>query len=116
MKTLATVLMVSATMLAGVAQADMNQGYPPEINTQSTTTRAQVVAELRAAQAADQVDFGDDAAYPSIVMTKSAESTKSRAEVRAELRAAEAAGQVDFGDDAAYPNLAAVKGTELKAG
>lgn len=95
MKTLATVLMISASMLAGAAHAELGGIYPPEADTSSHVTRAQVVADLHAAQAKGQVVLGEDVTYPDFAVTK---STKSRAQVRAELEKAIDAGQLVIGD------------------
>ncbi|MBV6272282.1 DUF4148 domain-containing protein [Alcaligenaceae bacterium CGII-47] len=88
MKTLATVLMVSATVLTGAAQAELVQADSPEFNTHANTqvqmTRAQVVAELHAAQAAGLVRSGQDVTYPHI---------RAQQRFQAQQRATTVAGQ-----------------------
>lgn len=68
MKILTTALMVSTMALAGAAQAELVQADSPEFNTQTQVqvTRAQVVAELHAAQAAGLVRSGQDVTYPHV--------------------------------------------------
>lgn len=68
MKILTTTLMVSALALAGAAQAELVQADSPEFNTQTQVqnTRAQVIAELHAAQAAGLVRSGQDVTYPHV--------------------------------------------------
>lgn len=68
MKILATALMVSATMLAGAAQADSLPDYPSDNNAQveQQVTRAQVVAELHAAETAGLVTNDQDPSYPHV--------------------------------------------------
>jgi hypothetical protein len=112
--------MISATLIAGAAQAaNLNdapktraqvvaelqqaraQGllstgeldYPPAIEQASTTTRAQVQAELAAAEAAGRINSGEFANYPVAVAT-SAPSAVTRAEVEAEYTKLASAGQL----------------------
>lgn len=68
MKILTTALMLSAMALVGTAQAERVQANSPEFNTQTQDqeTRAQVVAELHAAQAAGLVRSGQDVTYPHV--------------------------------------------------
>ena len=72
MKTLASLLLISATFAGTAAYAQEPSGeldYPPAISQTSSLTRAQVVAELQAAKAAGQVTFGeiDEPAVPVAV-------------------------------------------------
>ncbi|OWT58184.1 hypothetical protein CEY11_14360 [Candidimonas nitroreducens] len=92
MKALASALMISATLIAGAAQAASVNDAPK--------TRAQVQAELVAAQAAGQIQTGEFADYPVAVQQA---STTNRAQVQSELAAAEAAGQIESGEFADYP-------------
>src|SRR3546814_4216338 len=93
MKTLASLLLISATVAGTAAYAQDNQTH--------SLTRAQVAAELQAAKAAGQVSFGD-LDYPPVVNQA---SSLTRAQVVAELQAAKAAGQVVYGEteEAAIP-------------
>jgi len=104
MKTLATVLLLSGSMLAGGAvQADEAFNYPADISVQSTQpslSRAQVLDQLHAAEAAGQVVIGHQSDYPTAVMSRSSET---RAEVKADLAAARDAGQVVGGHVPFYP-------------
>src|SRR3546814_13334190 len=84
MKTLASALMISLSVLAGVAQA----ADAP------TKTRAQVVAELQAAQSQGLISSGE-LDYP---LAAAPTSNVSRADVQAELAAAQAAGTISQGE------------------
>lgn len=95
MKALASALMISATLIAGAAQAASVNDAPK--------TRAQVVAELQQARAQGLLSTGELDYPPAIVQT----STKTRAQVQSELAAAEAAGQINNGEDLSYPAIAA---------
>ncbi|MGP1666684.1 MAG: DUF4148 domain-containing protein [Rhodanobacter sp.] len=100
MKTLATVLMISASVLVGAAQAAEPEVYPAEVGTPSSLTRAQVVSQLHAAQVAGLITEGQQPSYPVLA----AHQAKTRAEVQAELAAAVNAGQVVVGQDPFYPH------------
>lgn len=96
MKALASALMISATLIAGAAQAASLNDAPK--------TRAQVVAELQQARAQGLLSSGELDYPPAVEQT----STVSRAQVQAQLAAAEAAGQIESGEYADYPaNVAA---------
>ena len=85
MKALATALMVSASMLlAGAVQAEDAQPYPPEVDTSSSLTRAQVLAELHAAQDAGLITQGQLPNYPEKLI---AHSAKVHAQQSAQLTA-----------------------------
>ena len=86
MKSLATALMLSMSVLAAGAQAaEADQG----------PTRAQVQAELQQAKADGQYTFGELAYPPKPVATTAG---KSRDQVRDELAQAEASGNYTFGE------------------
>jgi len=105
MKTLASVLLISASLAGTAAYAAEPSGeldYPPTITQTSQLTRAQVIAELQQARAAGQVTFGDiDEPAPQV-----AASTVTRAQVHAEAVQANAHGPVAF-DGEGYPNTGA---------
>ena len=91
MKTLATALMLSMSVLAAGAQAaEADQG----------PTRAQVQAELQQAKASGQYTFGEEG-YPAAIAPK---STLTSQQVQAELQQAKNAGEVTFGN-LDYPPL-----------
>jgi hypothetical protein len=97
MKTLASLLLVSATVAATAAYALGPSGeldYPPAISQITSLSRAQVMAEFEAAKAAGRLVFGE-IDEPSIPI---AESTLSREQVRAEAVAAHANGSYSFGE------------------
>lgn len=105
MKTIASVLLISASLAGTAAYAQEPSGeldYPPTITQTSQLTRAQVVAELQQARAAGLVTFGeiDEPA------TQVATSTVTRAQVHAEAVQANAQGPVAFGGEG-YPNTGA---------
>ena len=100
MKTLASLLLISATFAGATAYAQDSQA--------ESLTRAQVVAELQAAKAAGLVSFGDLDYPPALTHNSSA----SRSQVVAELRAAKVAGQVTYGD-LDYPPVNAVADSTL---
>ncbi|MBO1110375.1 DUF4148 domain-containing protein [Bordetella petrii] len=105
MKTLASLLLISATFAGTAAYAQEPSGeldYPPAISQTSSLTRAQVVAELQAAKAAGQVTFGETE-EPAI---QAAASTVTREQVRAEAEAAREHGPVAFGGEG-YPDTGA---------
>ncbi|CAM4185651.1 DUF4148 domain-containing protein [Bordetella tumbae] len=105
MKTLASVLLISASLAGTAAYAAEPSGeldYPPTITQTSQLTRAQVVAELQQARAAGQVTFGDI----DEPVTQVAASTVTRAQVHAEAVQANAHGPVAF-DGEGYPNTGA---------
>jgi len=94
--------------LAATGLAHAEQLYYPMDNTvtTSTLTRAQVVEQLREAQAHGLVAAGGNALhYPPIA----AESTKSRAQVLSELRLAQAHGEIQAGESSDYPVLSAAQ-------
>jgi hypothetical protein len=97
MKAFASVLMISASLIAGAAQAATSADAPV------SKTRAQVVAELQQARAEGLLSTGE-ADYPAVVQANA--GAKTRAQVESELVVAEAAGQVSTGESD-YPPLAA---------
>ena len=104
MKTLASLLLISASLAGTSAYAQEPSGeldYPPTITQTSTLTRAQVQAELQEARAAGLVAFGETEQPAAQVA-----STLSREQVRAEAEAARAHGPVAFGGEG-YPNTGA---------
>ena len=93
MKTLATALMLSMSVLAAGAQAaEADQG----------PTRAQVQAELQQAKVSGQYTFGEEGYPAPIAQTSSLTSQQ----VQAELAQAKNAGEVTFGN-LDYPPVAA---------
>jgi len=97
MKTLASLLLISATLAGTAAYAQEPSGeldYPPPISQTSSLTREQVVAELQAARAAGQVTFGETEQPARQV----AASSLTREQVRAEAVAAHANGTYAFGE------------------
>ncbi|CAM3948907.1 DUF4148 domain-containing protein [Bordetella tumulicola] len=107
MKTLASLVLISASLVGTAAYAQEPSGeldYPPEVVQTSSLTRAQVIAELQAAKAAGQVTFGD-IDEPA---TQTASSTVTRAQVHAEAVEANQSpnGSVAF-DGRGYPNTGA---------
>ncbi|OZI45224.1 DUF4148 domain-containing protein [Bordetella genomosp. 4] len=105
MKTIASVLLISASLAGTAAYAAEPSGeldYPPTITQTSQLTRAQVIAELQQARAAGQVTFGDI----DEPVTQVAASTVTRAQVHAEAVQANAHGPVAF-DGEGYPNTGA---------
>lgn len=82
MKTLTSLLLISATLAGPAAFAKVHETH--------TLTRAQVVAELQAAQAAGQLSVGE-LDYPPV---RNQTSTVTRAQVVAEFQAAKAGGQL----------------------
>ncbi|MDS1139362.1 DUF4148 domain-containing protein [Pusillimonas sp. SM2304] len=101
MKTLASTLMISLAALAGAAQAA----------DEPVKTRAQVVAELQAAQAQGLVSQGE-LDYPLAQATDS--NPKSRADVQAELAAARSANLISTGE-LDYPPVAAAESDKSRA-
>lgn len=71
-----------------------NSNYPPEIQTQSTLTRAQVIADLKAAQANGTMPSVGEGYQP---IQNTAASDLSRDQVRKEAAAANRAGQLNYG-------------------
>ncbi|MEF7614411.1 DUF4148 domain-containing protein [Aquincola sp. MAHUQ-54] len=63
-------------------------------------TRAEVIAELQAAQARGERSFGDSYGYD--ITARPFVSTRTRAEVKAELAQARANGEIGFGDTYGY--------------
>ncbi|OZI73687.1 MULTISPECIES: DUF4148 domain-containing protein [Bordetella] len=105
MKTLASILLISAGLAGTTAYAQEPSGeldYPPAVAQTSSLTRAQVVAELQAARAAGQVTFGET----EQAATPVASSTLTRAQVQAEAAEARAHGAYAFGGEG-YPNTGA---------
>ncbi|MFW7340928.1 DUF4148 domain-containing protein [Pollutimonas sp. H1-120] len=100
MKTLATTLMISLSVLAGAAQAA----------DESTKTRAQVVAELQQAQSQGLISYGEQA-YPVEVGTA---NSNSRADVLAELAAAQKADAISNGE-LDYPPVAGIDSNKTRA-
>ena len=95
MKTLATALMLSMSVLAAGAQAaEADQGV----------TRAQVQAELQQAKVSGQYTFGEEG-YPAPIAQKSSLTSE---QVQAELAQAKNAGAVTFGN-LDYPPVAAAE-------
>ncbi|MDR3015351.1 MAG: DUF4148 domain-containing protein [Delftia acidovorans] len=82
-----------AAQAAGFDYAD-NSSYPPEVKTQSTLTRAQVMADLKAAQANGTMPSVAEGYLP---IQNTAATSVNRDEVRREAAAAERAGQLNFG-------------------
>ena len=97
MKTFASLLLISSALVGTSAFAQNEQTAP--------ISRAQVVAELHAAQASGQLVLGETAYYPQ---APSQAQTLSREQVVADLRAAQATGQVGIGENQTvnYPVLA----------
>ncbi|WP_280187866.1 DUF4148 domain-containing protein [Delftia sp. PS-11] len=92
-------IIAALTVSAAAAQAAgfdfaENSSYPPEVQTQSTLTRAQVIADLKAAQANGTLLSVGEGYQPA---QNTAASTLSREQVRQEAAAAERAGKLDFG-------------------
>jgi DNA-binding transcriptional regulator LsrR (DeoR family) len=95
MKTLATALMLSMSVLAAGAQAaEADQG----------PTRAQVQAELQQAKVSGQYTFGEEG-YPAPIAQTSGLTSQ---QVQAELAQARNAGEVTFGN-LDYPPVAAAE-------
>jgi hypothetical protein len=92
MKTLASLLLISATFAGTTAYAASPNLEPNNVPFQgvyghvdaNAPTRAQIIAELQAAKAAGQVTFGDI----DEPVTQLAHSTVTREQVRAEALAA----------------------------
>lgn len=88
---------------ASVVAAQEAQPYPIE-QTPSTRSRAEVMAEVRAARDAGELHYGE----AQLVRDEPSTAAKSRAEVIAELRAARAAGDVPYGE-APLPRVATMR-------
>lgn len=82
-----------AAQAAGFDYAD-NSSYPPEVKTQGTLTRAQVIADLKAAQANGTMPSVAEGYLP---IQNTAATSVNRDDVRREAAAAERAGQLNFG-------------------
>ncbi|OZI54894.1 DUF4148 domain-containing protein [Bordetella genomosp. 5] len=95
MKTLATAVVLSMSLMAGAQAADLSQ----------EPTRAQVQAELAQAKAQGQYTFGEEA-YPAALPQTQALSSQ---DVAQQLAQAKAEGEVTFGN-LDYPPQAAVSG------
>lgn len=93
MKTLATALMLSMSVLAaaGAQAAEADQG----------PTRAQVQAELQQAKVSGQYTFGEEG-YPAAIASKSSLTAQ---QVQEQLAQAKNAGEVTFGN-MDYPPVA----------
>ena len=93
MKTLATALMLSMSVLAaaGAQAAEADQG----------PTRAQVQAELQQAKVSGQYTFGEEG-YPAAIASK---SSLTAPQVQEQLAQAKNAGEVTFGN-MDYPPVA----------
>ena len=99
MKTLATALMLSMSVLAAGAQAAGADQGP---------SRAQVQAELQQAKASGQYTFGEEG-YPAAIPAK---STLSAQDVQTEMAQARLAGEVTFGN-LDYPPVAQAEATSV---
>jgi hypothetical protein len=97
---LSAALAALPAVYATAALAQEAEPYP-NTTTASTVSRADVIAEVRAAQAAGDLHWGE----AQVVRDVPGDATKSRAEVIAELRAARAAGDVSYGE-AQLPSVA----------
>jgi hypothetical protein len=90
-------IVAAIAMSAVAAQAagfDFTDGrYPPEEQSHSTLTRAQVLADLKAAQASGEFRSIEDGYHFS--RAPSVQSTVSREQVRQEAIAANRAGQLN---------------------
>lgn len=98
MKTITSALLISASLLGSSAFAagpapSGELDYPPAVAQTSTLSRADVVAQLHAAQAAGRVTFGENDA-PVIAAHQGTAAT--RAEVKAAARDARVQGPVSF--------------------
>ena len=102
MKTLASLLLASVALVGASAHAQDSQTQP--------LSRAQVVAELHAAQAAGQISTGR-LDYPVAVKST---SSLTRAQVQTELQVARATGQISTGR-LDYPVNVAPKSTLSRA-
>lgn len=87
MKTKMSVLMISISLVAGIAQA-------ASLDMQTSKTRAQVIVELHEARALGLLSDGE-LDYPVEQQTS---NSKTRQDVRAELAAARAAGTLSEGE------------------
>lgn len=103
----------SLSFLLGVSTAaaggeiSVGEGiYPPEPESVSTTSRAQVVAELREAQRFGLISLGE---ADSNVVAPQAASAKTRAQVIAELREAQRLGLVNVGGEGDVPAATATQ-------
>ncbi|WP_251864276.1 DUF4148 domain-containing protein [Achromobacter sp. Marseille-Q4962] len=99
MKTLATALMLSMSVLAAGAQAAETDQGP---------SRAQIQAELQQAKASGQYTFGEEG-YPAAIP---AQSTLSAQDVQTEMAQAKLAGEVTFGN-LDYPPVAQAESTSV---
>lgn len=111
MKTLASLLLISATFVGTSAYAASPNLEPNNVPFQgvygqvdaNAPTRAQIVAELQTATAAGQVSSGD-LDYPPVAAR--ADSVLTRGQVHAEVLAIRKNGPVAFGGQG-YPNTGA---------
>ncbi|MER1969194.1 DUF4148 domain-containing protein [Castellaniella sp. GW247-6E4] len=94
MKTKMSVLMISLSLVAGIAQAANSDAA-----TSVSKTRAQVIAELQEAKALGLLTQGERAYPPE----QQAVSSKTRQQVLAELATARAAGTLSHGEPLVYP-------------
>jgi hypothetical protein len=95
MKTLVSALILSASFIGAAAQAG-ELDYPPELNTASTVTRAQVQQELAAARANGELVSGGEGYAATAFASVGAD--KTRAQVKQELAAARAQGLTESGE------------------
>lgn len=91
---LAALAVSAAAAQAGSFDFGDNSSYPPEVQTHSTLTRAQVIADLKAAQANGTMPSVAEGYLP---IQNTATAGVSREEVRREAAAAERSGQLNFG-------------------
>ncbi|MFW7342383.1 DUF4148 domain-containing protein [Pollutimonas sp. H1-120] len=104
MKTFVTGLMLSISLVAGVAQAT-------PVDASEGKTRAQVVAERQEARALGLLSSGE-LDYPPV--TADTSNSKSRQAVLAELAAARKAGTLSSGE-LDYPPVSPVKSSKTRA-
>lgn len=93
MKTLVSALILSASFIGAAHAGELD--YPPELNTQSTVTRAQVQQELAAARTNGELVSGEEG-YAATAFAHA--GYKTRAQVKQELAAARAQGLTDGGE------------------
>lgn len=91
---LAALAVSAAAAQAGSFDFGDNSSYPPEVQTHSTLTRAQVIADLKAAQANGTMPSVGEGYQP---IQNTAASDLSRDQVRKEAAAANRSGQLSFG-------------------
>lgn len=91
---LAALAVSAAAAQAGSFDFGDNSSYPPEVQTHSTLTRAQVIADLKAAQANGTMPSVGEGYQP---IQNAAASDLNRDQVRKEAAAANRSGQLSFG-------------------